>query len=651
MESYPTNSTMIHLSSKHSHMLLHESGIDPVRAAERDYRTIRSRAELLGFKKYQRRAPALRIPLYSPDGITQSCQLRPDNPRKDRKAKPLKYETPGGSKVILDVHPSMLEVVRSLPEDLWITEGIKKADSLTSRGLPTVGLIGVWNWQRDGKMLPCWDHVRLDGRRVYVVFDSDVMVKEGVQLALQRLVAALEERGADVRVVYLPDGEGGEKVGVDDYLAAGGTVAELKALARRFEPEDLGRIRLSRDEKLRAAVGDLWRRWYEGDWMRFEGKADKGNWARGHTARDTMEALIKLATRGGKIDGRGAVVEAGLRRLAEMSAKSTESVRKALAHLEADGQIEILPPKDKGKSRRYRLLVDSATLDSMEREAERKSFSRESDLRCQPLRYPTAPRLRWSSPGRKVKRLRGVVPGTSRVRETPRFSGGLSVRESMDEFPDEPYVKRLGPARGAVVDALDDAGGELTLHQLCEVLHRKRPWDVRRRVLKPLQEAGVIEYTGDVVRLAADWFARLEDERRSKGEIQQAEKQVERHHKEGARYRDYLQSIKDKPSAASFAAVKRSESKRAEHIAEHEEHQAKASAAELKAKTFAKRYVHDRMRELGRIRLELLKQVLRDAGGTVTYTLPAAKSLGCTVERLPEFGNQEFVFAPREWAA
>jgi len=221
----------------------------------------------------------------------------------------------------------------------------------------------------------------------------------------------------------------------------------------------------------------------------------------------------------------------------------------------------------------------------------------------------------------------------------------------MDEFPDEPYVKRLGPARGAVVDALDDAGGELTLHQLCEVLHRKRPWDVRRRVLKPLQEAGVIEYTGDVVRLAADWFARLEDERRSKGEIQQAEKQVERHHKEGARYRDYLQSIKDKPSAASFAAVKRSESKRAEHIAEHEEHHAKASAAELKAKTFAKRYVHDRMRELGRIRLELLKQVLRDAGGTVTYTLPAAKSLGCTVERLPEFGNQEFVFAPREWAA
>jgi len=52
-----------------------------------------------------------------------------------------------------------------------------------------------------------------------------------------------------------------------------------------------------------------------------------------------------------------------------------------------------------------------------------------------------------------------------------------------------------------------------------------------------------------------------------------------------------------------------------------------------------------------RIRLELLRQILRDAGGTPSYALPAAKSLGCTVERLPEYENREFVFAPREWAA
>jgi hypothetical protein len=186
-------------------MLFGESGISSGIAQERSYYTARRRSEVPEvFKNYQRK-PGLVVPIYSPDDTSRNWQLRPDKPRTDKKGKPLKYETPGNSKVILDVHPLMLEEVRSGDEDLWITEGIKKADALTSRGLPTVGLIGVWNWQRYGQMLPCWDHVRLEGRRVYVVFDSDVMVKEGVQLALERLVAALEGLGAEVLVVYLPE--------------------------------------------------------------------------------------------------------------------------------------------------------------------------------------------------------------------------------------------------------------------------------------------------------------------------------------------------------------------------------------------------------------------------------------------------------------
>ncbi len=72
--------------------------------------------------------------------------------------------------------------------------------------------------------------------------------------------------------------------------------------------------------------------------------------------------------------------------------------------------------------------------------------------------------------------------------------------------------------------------------------------------------------------------------------------------------------------------------------------------AELEHKRFAKRYVEGRLRVLGRIRLALLQQILRDAGGEPSYALPAAKSLGCAVERLPEYENREFVFAPREWA-
>jgi hypothetical protein len=38
-----------------------------------------------------------------------------------------------------------------------------------------------------------------------VVFDSDTLTNPGIQLALERLVALLEGRGANVYVVYLPE--------------------------------------------------------------------------------------------------------------------------------------------------------------------------------------------------------------------------------------------------------------------------------------------------------------------------------------------------------------------------------------------------------------------------------------------------------------
>ena len=104
-----------------------------------------------------------------------------------------------------------------------------------------------------------------------------------------------------------------------------------------------------------------------------------------------------------------------------------------------------------------------------------------------------------------------------------------------------------------------------------------------------------------------------------------------------------------KPSAEGQAAVERSHEKRAENIAEAERDAARL--ADLQHKRFAKRFVYERVRDLGRIRLGLLEEVLRDAGGTPGYALPAAKSLGCTIEGLPEYGNERFVFAPKEWVA
>src|SRR5262249_32648583 len=73
--------------------------------------------------------------------------------------------------------------------------------------------------------------IALNGRQVFIVFDSDAMQKPEVHQALKRLNAFLESRQAQVTVLYLPPGERGEKVGVDDYLAAGHTVEDLLALS------------------------------------------------------------------------------------------------------------------------------------------------------------------------------------------------------------------------------------------------------------------------------------------------------------------------------------------------------------------------------------------------------------------------------------
>jgi hypothetical protein len=44
-----------------------------------------------------------------------------------------------------------------------------------------------------------------------MVSDSDVMVKENVQLALEPLVSALQGSGAEVLVVYLSGGQDGRR--------------------------------------------------------------------------------------------------------------------------------------------------------------------------------------------------------------------------------------------------------------------------------------------------------------------------------------------------------------------------------------------------------------------------------------------------------
>ena len=63
------------------------------------------------------------------------------------------------------------------------------------------------------------------GRRAVIAFDSDVTRKADVKAAISAFVDKLKDEGADVRVILLPDIEGLEKTGLDDFLVARGADA------------------------------------------------------------------------------------------------------------------------------------------------------------------------------------------------------------------------------------------------------------------------------------------------------------------------------------------------------------------------------------------------------------------------------------------
>src|SRR5262249_6477503 len=155
---------------------------------------------------FQRCAPALVIPIYDVHGKICTQQIRPDTPRQTKKGKILKYDTPQGSQITLDIHPALRPWLGYVDVPLIITEGIKKADAITSRVTSThplcvVGLIGVYGWMRNKQPLPDWRALALQHREVMIVFDSDVLTTPEVQKARTALATFLAQQGAHVKHV------------------------------------------------------------------------------------------------------------------------------------------------------------------------------------------------------------------------------------------------------------------------------------------------------------------------------------------------------------------------------------------------------------------------------------------------------------------
>ncbi len=196
--------------------------------------------------------PALCIPIWGVNGEIVNYQIRPDYPRI-LKGKKIKYETPSGTKIVLDIPPQTRKSLGDPTKPLFITEGARKADAAVSKGLCCISLLGVWNFRGTndfgGKTaLPDWESIALKERKVYIVFDNDVMEKKAVNLALSRLKAFLESRGAKVFVVYLPAALGDDnlrKIGLDDFFADGYSVDDLLCYATT-------ELRVQEEEK------DLW---------------------------------------------------------------------------------------------------------------------------------------------------------------------------------------------------------------------------------------------------------------------------------------------------------------------------------------------------------------------------------------------------------
>ena len=242
------------LSPKHRHALEVESAISPDVIAARGYFTCDDPALLRahGFNKAQSLTPALVVPLWNCDGERAGVAIRHAIARTDRNQKKVKYDTPQGSTLALDISPATLDLLTAKTKPLIFTEGAKKADSAAARGFPAVNLNGVWGFAAKGVPLPDWEKLRphLGGRLVLIAYDSDAARKRGVELAMRRLETLLKSMGATVKVVYFEDAPDGSKIGLDDFFADGGTIEKLWELARDLEPvEESNR---KRREKVKA---------------------------------------------------------------------------------------------------------------------------------------------------------------------------------------------------------------------------------------------------------------------------------------------------------------------------------------------------------------------------------------------------------------
>jgi len=111
-----------------------------------------------------------------------------------------------------------------------VCEGEKKTLAAHQAGLNAVGIGGVWNWLSRGELIADLNLIRWDGREVTIIPDSDVFQRVDLLRAIYALGRELQSQGANVYVAQIPQ-RGDVKVGLDDFIVAGGAVDRLEVFS------------------------------------------------------------------------------------------------------------------------------------------------------------------------------------------------------------------------------------------------------------------------------------------------------------------------------------------------------------------------------------------------------------------------------------
>jgi hypothetical protein len=256
-------------------------------------------------------------------------------------------------------------------------------------------------------------------------------------------------------------------------------------------------------EALEEIEKDLYESDRTGRWTGMGGKSE----------RDAVAAAIRLGRRVG-----GEIIPGGLRLSASIREWALESAISKRAMLDYWKNGERKP----GVISRLKLKGICRSDNATRKEGESGAIV---------LVKPTRARFHHSSTGLgsrgggetlRAPRLRWSVPRFDRV-------GDEIVRST---------ILRLGKGCGAVVDALEVAGGKLTHCDLACAVGVKRVRDLRRRYLERLERAGVVECSGDLASLTVDYLDALHRERVVAGEVAAEERDREKYAREREAYRN-----------------------------------------------------------------------------------------------------------------